>query len=106
MSPHDGIERDVRRCTLDACHRVGLLSHIRNPADARFLDRPCRELVAESGDTCPVHPPYNDYLLSFRQALRQCLFDKGYDVVRVYLQRLCTEGYTWRDFCRYHADRV
>jgi hypothetical protein len=106
MSSPNSIERDVRKCALGACHRVGLYAHVRHPNDPRFLNRPCHQLVDESGATCPVHPPYNDYLLSFRQALRQCLRDKGYDVVRVYLQRLCTEGYTWGDLCRYHADRL
>ncbi len=99
-------EGDVRKCTLAACHRVGLYTSMRNPNDARFLERSCRELVDESGARCPVHPPYDDFLTSFRQALRACLMDKGHDVVRVYLQRLCTEGYTWNDFCRYHADRL
>ena len=106
MPPPGSIQGDVRKCTLRACHRVGLYANIRNPNDTRFLERACDELVEESGSSCPVHPPYNDYLLTFRQALRTCLLDQGYEVVRIYLQRLCTEGYTWDDFCRYHADRL
>ena len=106
MPPPNRIERDVRKCALVACHRIGLYTNVQNPNDARFLTRLCREMVDESGAVCPVHPQYNDYLLTFRQSLRECLLEKGYDVVRVYLQRLCTEGYTWTDFCRYHADRI
>ena len=106
MSPANRIERDVRRCTLDACHRVGLYPRVRNPNDARFLQRPCRDLIVADDGTCPIHPPYSDSLMTFRQVLRERLVETGYDVVRIYLQRLCTEEYAWNDFCRYHADRL
>ncbi|MDH3216435.1 MAG: hypothetical protein OEN01_09115 [Candidatus Krumholzibacteria bacterium] len=105
-SPLSTLEQDVRQCTLAACHRVRLYKRIVHPNSPRFLDRPCNELVIESGESCPVGPPYNDYLMTFRQRLRTCLQDKGYDGFAIYLQRLCTDEFTWRDFCRYHADRL
>lgn len=99
-------EEDVRECTLTACHRVGLYSHIGDHNSGDFLERACVELVAASGDACPLSPPYNDYLMTFRQAMRSCLEGKGHSGFGIYLQRLCTEAYTWRKFCAYHADRL
>ena len=107
-----GITRsaNARSCALAACHRVGLYTHIQDPDSDGFLSRRCLELVTEAGVDCPVHPPYDDVLMTFRQVMRTCLEDKGYTQVRVYLQRLCSrlnrEPYTWDDFCRYHADRL
>ena len=101
---------DVRRSVLTACHRVGLYTHIQNHDDDGFLSRPCSELVNESGATCPLAPPYNDYLMTFREAMRSALADAGYSAIVIYLQRLCSRlngvPFTWDVFCRYHARRV
>ena len=97
-------ELDVRSCVLKACHRVGLYRQIANPNSTEFLDRSCKELVTLSGDSCPIGPPYNNGLMTFRQAMRLCLEDKGYSGFKIFLQKLCTRAYTWKDFCEYHAD--
>ena len=89
-----------------ACQRVGLYRRISDPDSDLFLDRPCVELVEASADRCPVSPPYNDTLMTFRARYVGALKEKGYETVRVYLQRLCTEDWTWRRWCRYHARRV
>lgn len=98
-------EADCRACTLRACHRVGLYTHISDPESDEFLGRACAELVTASNDQCPVAPPYNDVLMTFRQRYRSCLKDEGYKKIRIYLQRLCTEDWTWQTWCRYHSRR-
>ncbi len=99
-------QSDVREAAIAACHRVGLYRRISDPDSDLFLDRPCVELVEASADRCPVSPPYNDTLMTFRARYVGALKEKGYETVRVYLQRLCTEDWTWRRWCRYHARRI
>ena len=99
-------QSDVRECTLLACHRVGLYARISDPDSDLFLDHPCVELVEASADSCPISPPYNDTLMTFRARYVAALREKGYETVRVYLQRLCTEDWTWRRWCRHHAGRI
>ena len=102
-----GGRRDaVQRSALAGCRRIGLYHDVTDAASGRFLDRSCAELVEASMDECPVSPPYNDILMAFRQRYGRCLEEEGYGLVRVYLQRLCTEGWTWRQWCRYHATRM
>ncbi|WP_419856878.1 hypothetical protein [Candidatus Palauibacter irciniicola] len=96
----------MRECAMRACRRVGLYRRISDPDSDLFLDRPCVELVEASADRCPVSPPYNDTLMTFKARYVGALKEKGYETVRVYLQRLCTEEWTWRRWCRYHARRV
>ena len=96
----------VRECTLLACHRVGLYPHISDSESDRFLDRSCVELVEASVERCPISPPYNDTLMTFRARYVAALRERGYETVRVYLQRLCTEDWTWRRWCRHHARRI
>ena len=64
-------QSDVRECTLLACHRVGLYAHISDLDSDPFLDRPCVELVEASADSCPISPPYNDTLMTFRARYRR-----------------------------------
>ncbi len=97
-------ERDVRSCVLAACHRVGLYPHLVGPNSKAFLDRPSAELVTAAGAACPIGPPYDPVLLTFRQELRAGLKEKGYSGFMIFLQRLCTRDFAWRDFCEYHAD--
>lgn len=99
-------QSDVRECALLACRRVGLYRHVSDPDSDLFLDRPCVELVEASADRCPISAPYNDTLMTFRARYAHALKEKGYETVRVYLQRLCTEDWTWRRWCRHHARRV
>ena len=99
-------ERAVRSAVLAACHRIGLYGQVQSPHDAAFLDRPCVELVAVAEETCPIGPPYNIVLHTFRETMRAELEDDGYSDFMIFLQRLCTEGFLWRDFCEYHADRL
>ncbi|MXW66110.1 MAG: hypothetical protein F4Z72_03710 [Gemmatimonadales bacterium] len=102
----DARQSDVRECAMAACQRVGLYRRISDPDSDLFLDRRCVELVEASADRCPVSPPYNDTLMTFKARYVGALKEKGYETVRVYLQRLCTEEWTWRRWCRYHARRV
>ena len=99
-------ERAVRSAALAACHRVGLYGHLKSSQAAAFLDRPCLELVSAAGETCPIGPPYNIVLYTFRETMRAELDKKGYAGFMLFLQRLCTQGFLWRDFCEYHADRL
>lgn len=99
-------QSDVRECALLACQRVGLYARVSDPDSDLFLDRPCVELVEASADSCPISPPYNDTLMTFRARCVAALREKGYERVRVYLQRLCTEDWTWRRWCRHHAGRI
>ncbi len=104
--PLSKMERDTRSAVLAACHRVGLYGHLRSSNGAAFLDRPCVELVSAAGETCPIGPPYNIVLHTFRESMRANLEAKGYSGFMLFLQRLCTQGFLWRDFCAYHADRL
>ena len=99
-------ERDTRSAVLAACHRVGLYGHLKNSRSAEFLDRPCTELVEAAEETCPIGPPYNIVLHTFRETMRAELACRGHSGFMIFLQRLCTKGFSWRDFCEYHADRL
>ena len=44
--------------------------------------------------------------MTFRARYVGVLKERGYETVRVYLQRLCTEGWTWRRWCGHHARRI
>lgn len=99
-------QSDVRQSAMLACRRVGLYRGISDPDSDLFLDRPCVELVEATADRCPISPPYNDTLMTFRARYVGALKEKGYGKVRVYLQRLCTEDWTWRRWCRHHARRI
>jgi hypothetical protein len=99
-------EQDVRECTLAACHRVGLYTHISDHNSPMFLERATMELVSACDEECPIGPPYNDCLMTFKQKLRHCLLnEKGYRRVYIFLQRLC-EDQDWHYFCRYHRSWV
>jgi hypothetical protein len=76
-----------------------------DPNAAEFLDRNAVELVTASLDECPISPPFNTVLMTFKQRYRTCLTDKGYKTIILFLQRLCNEDFTWRDFCEFHARR-
>ena len=99
-------EWSVRVSALDACKRVGLNKHIRVASNPSFLDQPCGELVRAAGESCPVSPPYNDVLMTFREHYIELMSELGFDGVRVHLQRLCTKGWTWSTWCLYHSTRV
>ena len=105
-------EEDIRACVLDACHRVGLYPQLDDFNGTEFLDRLAKELVEAADETCEVAPPYGDILMTFREAMRTCLIDRGYDRISIFLQRLCStkapdgDPFTWRDFCKWHVPRV
>ena len=117
-------EEEIRACTLAGCHRVGLYEDLTDPNSDAFLDREARELVEASDDECPIGPPYNDVLMTFREFMRSCLEGKGYTRIKIFLQRLCStkessdgpsgessgepsgDPFTWRDFCRWHVPRI
>lgn len=99
-------EREVRSAVLAACHRIGLYGHLRSPHSPEFLDRPCAELVAAAAEDCPIGPPYNIVLHTFRESMRAELAAQGHDGFMIFLQRLCAQDFLWRDFCEYHADRL
>ena len=105
-------EEDIRACVLDACHRVGLYDQFDDPNGAPFLDRLANELVIAAEDTCPHGPPYNVFLMTFREAMRSGLSRRGYTDVTIFLQRLCStkapggDPFTWRDFCKWHVPQV
>ncbi len=100
-------EEDCRECTLAACQRVGLYPQLDDPDSQDFLARSTAELVEAAFLTCPIGPPYNDILMTFKQRYRSCLEDKGYKTIRLFLQRLCQEGTqsTWEGFCKFHGSR-
>jgi len=105
-------EEDIRASVLDACHRVGLYDQINDPNGASFLDRPANELVVAAEDTCPLGPPYSAVMMTFREAIRSGLRQKGYTDVTIFLQRLCStkspsgDAFTWRDFSKWHVPQV
>ena len=99
-------ESSVQVSALDACQRVGLYEDIRVGSHPLFLDRPCEELVRAAGESCPISPPYNDVLMTFREGYIEFLCAIGFDSVRIHLQRLCTKTWTWRDWCAFHSRRT
>ena len=96
----------VRRSAFGACQRVGLYLRISHEDNPRFLDRPCEDLVKASGERCPMKPPYNNKLMAFRACYLMLMEGHGYDSARVRLQRLCTEGWTWKTWCEHHITRA
>ena len=96
----------VRSSAFGACQRVGLYLRISHEDNPRFLDRPCEDLVKASGERCPMKPPYNNKLMAFRACYLMLMEGHGYDSARVRLQRLCTEGWTWKTWCEHHITRA
>ena len=84
-------EEDIRACVLDACHRVGMYKQLDDPNGGDFLDRSSNELVTAADDTCPHGPPYNVFMMTFRERMRSCLTSRGYTDITIFLQRLCSK---------------
>ncbi len=96
----------VRRSALGACQRAGLHRHVPDRDSPLFLDQPCVELVEATGDVCPITPPYGHTLMAFRECYLMLLEGYGYKNARVRMQRLCTKGWTWKDWCEHHITRA
>jgi hypothetical protein len=100
-------EKDATECTLATCERVGLYAGL-NLSPEKFRVRKCGELVDACKKTCPLDAQdYGQGLLTFREALRSRLKDKGYSRMTIRLLDLCaslehgetTRPYTWGDWC-------
>ena len=96
----------VRRSALGACQRAGLYRDVPDRDSPLFLDQPCVELVEATGDVCPITPPYGHTLMAFRECYLMLLEGYGYKNARVRMQRLCTKGWTWKDWCEHHITRA
>ena len=106
--------KDATACTRAACKRVGLYKR-RQLTDAQFRELKCRDLVKGAKATCPLSPAgYTLPLKVFREALRECLKEKGHSRPILMLQILCATktvggrriNFTWGDWCNHLAGRL
>jgi hypothetical protein len=107
-------QKDSTDCALAACKRVGLYKGLPLTRQ-QFRVRHCSELVTACEASCPLKPSeYNTCLITFREHMRGCLKEKGYDSPKLLLGYLCMmwiedgqeTDWTWGDWCDYVAQSL
>ncbi len=106
-------KRDATECALAGCGSVGLYTGLDLTCE-EFRAKSARDLVEACGLDCPIEGDdlTDQCLIQFREAVRTCLRDKGYEDPAPEVQFLCSvwkktsTPWTWGDWCDWVAQSL